>query len=301
MDFDGNTDIEMWDWQEEDFSLLKDSELDVSHCLWNDVNQNDNSLLYTWGEEHTPIKDVGNIGYDLPFGDKTKKALEESKGSQFKRRRMLQFTPGANDTHIGDEQPSIVSENSKEFENSLLADEMLECLEWNPTWNSSFSGMDQSSEGWLPNCLTDTETNRSSGETSSCMHSSVVSDDQTESSGSVKTQCEMDSVMGKEKPRPSICRIYRGKKSLMNTPTKLTTTVAYPFTLVKPYKDQGDVTLKDINQRIRAPVQSKSKHNQGEDPSPYPTSAFSGKPVVVKTKIRTEGGKGSITIMRTKG
>ena len=62
----------------------------------------------------------------------------------------------------------------------------------------------------------------------------------------------------------------------------------------------GDVTLNEINQRIRTPPPSKSKETD-EDPVVYPMSAFSGKPVVGKTKIRTEGGKGSITIMRTKG
>ena len=90
-----------------------------------------------------------------------------------------------------------------------------------------------------------------------------------------------------------------GKKSFMNTPTKLTTAVAYPFSIIKPFEDQGDVTLKDINQRIHAPPASRSKNKKDE--GPYPTSAFSGKPVVAKTKIRTEGGKGSITIMRTRG
>lgn len=88
----------------------------------------------------------------------------------------------------------------------------------------------------------------------------------------------------------------------MQTPTKLASSVAYPFALIKPSGVHGNVTLKDINQRIRTPPPSKSKPNSDEDASPsYPTSAFSGKPVVVKTKICTEGGKGSITIMRTKG
>ena len=45
--------------------------------------------------------------------DKTNKVVEESRGSQFKRRRMLQFTPDANETHIGNEQTSFVSENFK--------------------------------------------------------------------------------------------------------------------------------------------------------------------------------------------
>lgn len=82
----------------------------------------------------------------------------------------------------------------------------------------------------------------------------------------------------------------------MRTPTKLATAVAYPFTFIKPFGN-GDVTLKEINQRIRAPPPVKPK----DDPVTYGTSAFSGKPVVNKTRIRTEGGKGSITIMRTKG
>ncbi|ONK77208.1 uncharacterized protein A4U43_C02F4200 [Asparagus officinalis] len=221
---------------------------------------------------------------------------------------MLQYPPEVNDTHIGDEQAFVPYENSKEFENSLLADEMLECLEWNPEWNSTFSddrctfaneSLDQSSEGWLANCLSDTDTHRSSGEMSSCMNDSFISNDQVEVSESVKIPSGTKSFNVKEQPNSSICKIYRGRKSVMNTPTKLTTTVAYPFTLIKPYKDQGDVTLKDINQRIHTPPKSKDKEK--EDPSPsYPTSAFSGKPVVVKTKIRTEGGKGSITIMRTK-
>jgi len=76
--------------------------------------------------------------------------------------------------------------------------------------------------------------------------------------------------------------------------------VAYPFAFIKPSGAHGDVTLKEINQRIRTPAPSKSKQSS-DDPSAYPKSAFSGKPVVGKTKIRTEGGKGSITIMRTKG
>lgn len=91
---------------------------------------------------------------------------------------------------------------------------------------------------------------------------------------------------------------FLGRKSFIQTPTKLASSVAYPFAFIKPCGVHGDVTLKDINQRIHTPL--KSKQNI-EDISSFPTSAFSGKPVVGKTKIRTEGGKGSITIMRTKG
>lgn len=98
------------------------------------------------------------------------------------------------------------------------------------------------------------------------------------------------------------CFLQSGRKSFLKAPKKLVTGVAYPFALIKPCGAQGDVTLKDINQRIHSPPSSTSKQKLDEDPSTsYPTSAFSGKPVVLKTKIHTKGGRGSITIMRTKG
>lgn len=94
---------------------------------------------------------------------------------------------------------------------------------------------------------------------------------------------------------------FVGKKTLISVPSKLSSSVAYPFALVKPCGGHGDLTLNDINQRIHAPPRSKLKHKVDADGGPYTTSAFSGKPVVGRTKIRTEGGRGSITIMRTRG
>jgi len=81
--------------------------------------------------------------------------------------------------------------------------------------------------------------------------------------------------------------------SLVKVKENLTTSVAYPFTLIKPSWEEGDVTLQDINKRIHAPPK--------KAPEILGTSAFSGKPVIGKTRIRTEGGRGSITILRTKG
>lgn len=94
-----------------------------------------------------------------------------------------------------------------------------------------------------------------------------------------------------------------GRKLYFRTPTKMTSSIIYPFALIKPCEVRGDVTLKDINRRLQAPLLSPASGHQVDEASGhrYPTSAFSGKPVVVKTKINTEGGKGSITIMRTKG
>ncbi|ESW27065.1 hypothetical protein PHAVU_003G170700 [Phaseolus vulgaris] len=74
-----------------------------------------------------------------------------------------------------------------------------------------------------------------------------------------------------------------------------------PFAFIKPSGAHGDVTLKEINQRILSPPPPLKSKLSVEDSSTYPKSAFSGKPVVGKTKIHIEGGKGSIAIMRTKG
>lgn len=90
-----------------------------------------------------------------------------------------------------------------------------------------------------------------------------------------------------------------GRKSFTRPVSKLPCSIIYPFAFIKPCGVHGDMTLKDINQKIRNPP-VKPKEDK-EEPAVIQTSAFSGKPVVGKTKIRTEGGKGSITIMRTKG
>lgn len=86
--------------------------------------------------------------------------------------------------------------------------------------------------------------------------------------------------------------------------SKLATPVAYPFAVLKPSGVEGDVTLNDINKRILMPPTRPIQHPVGDfarPPSSASTGAgLSGKAVVALTKIHTEG-KGTITIMRTKG
>ncbi|CAM6102416.1 unnamed protein product [Calypogeia fissa] len=100
---------------------------------------------------------------------------------------------------------------------------------------------------------------------------------------------------------------------------KVTTPVAYPFTLLKPSETEGDITLKDINQRILMPpsrplahvqLQQQAVDESSSSPSPWsfggccsptdPGLGLSGKSIVARTKIHTEGN-GTITIMRTRG
>ncbi|KAJ9169759.1 hypothetical protein P3X46_017915 [Hevea brasiliensis] len=290
---------EHWDWQGEDYCLQKDSNYDVSQCLWNEVTLNEEDLSYML-DETTPVKACGDLAYHVNHNDNMQKEPEEQKetSSQLKRRRMLQFDTQAVDSPFcNEEMPSLFLSNQRE--DSL--DEVLpQASEWAPGFSdvsaSSYEVLDQSSEGWLAECLNDTDMQFSPND----MNFAGASDVQIDISEFCNSPLGSEANMvQKHVARTPQNVVFKGKKSFIRTPTKLASSVVYPFAFIKPCGFHGDVTLKDINQRIRSPP-SNSKQNV-EDPATFPTSAFSGKPVVGKTKIRTEGGKGSITIMRTKG
>lgn len=81
--------------------------------------------------------------------------------------------------------------------------------------------------------------------------------------------------------------------------------LVYPFALVKPGGEEGDITLNDINERMLVPPTRPIRHPVGDfvcRPSisqPH-GPGLSGKAVVALTKIRTLGS-GTVTIIRTKG
>ncbi|WOL11389.1 protein XRI1-like isoform X4 [Canna indica] len=294
-------DSDMWEWEQEDYGVPRDSQLGLPQFLCNDNNQKDESLLYMVGNQ-TPIRDCGEFGlYMSEIADKDKMGLEEQKEtSRVKRRRVLQFTSDADGVSADNEQLSSAVISSKD--DSTVGDVYPENLQWNSNWSSvdrflfSNEVLDHSSDEWLDSYFNDNEIR------SLNKNDQVKPNDQVD----VSDFCnEEPAARTNALPTPSksaTLRIFKGRKSYINSPTKLTTSVAYPFTLVKPCQVQGHLTLKDINQRIRAPSPSRLRNQIDDDPSiNYPTSAFSGKPVVVKTKILTEGGKGSITILRTKG
>ncbi|OIW18924.1 hypothetical protein TanjilG_25367 [Lupinus angustifolius] len=82
--------------------------------------------------------------------------------------------------------------------------------------------------------------------------------------------------------------------------------IVYPFAMVKPGGIEGDVTLKDINERMLMAPTRPVKHPVGDfacQPcvSSLQGSGLSGKAVVTLTRIHTLGRRGTITIIRTKG
>ncbi|KAL6968020.1 hypothetical protein U1Q18_033824 [Sarracenia purpurea var. burkii] len=221
---------------------------------------------------------------------------------QLKRRRMLQFDNDVLDSPLSNEDVSSLFLKSKEREDSL-EEALSDVSQWvsgfsDDTSASGYEGLDQSSEGWLADCFNDADMLCSPGD----MNLSRASDVKIDISEFCNTPLDDEATVAQElatRTRRNV--VFRGRKSYMQTPTKLASSVAYPFAFIKPCGAHGDVTLKDINQRICTPPPSKSKQSKKDPSALYPMSAFSGKPVVGKTKIHTDGGKGSITIMRTKG
>ncbi|CAJ2670160.1 unnamed protein product [Trifolium pratense] len=300
MDFNNSKHKSPWNWnREDDYCREKMPNFDISQELWN--RNEDFSIMLD--DETTPVKACVDFPYDVNSSESNDiiKELEECSetSSQAKRRRMLQFNNHNRNHSLTDEQMSsaFLELNGTDDSNEFFP----EVSQWlsGDSENASSSNFEdfESAEKWFADCFKDTEMQicpdnpNSSGADDVHINATEVCN--------VTPPVEQNVVQHQISQTPTKI-VFKGRKSIMQTPTKLASTVAYPFAFVKPCGIHGDVTLTEINKRILSPPPSKSKQIK-EDLVVYPTSAFSGKPVVGKTKIRTEGGKGSITIMRTRG
>ncbi|KAK7395461.1 hypothetical protein VNO78_16020 [Psophocarpus tetragonolobus] len=294
---DYSNDKEPWDWHREDYCLQKGFSYEISQGLWNEVPQT-GDLSYVFNDETTPVKACGDFASICELQKEPEKCLKTS--YQIKRRRMLQFNTQDGGRSIINEQMSSAYLDVKGKEDSNV-DVFPQESQWvfGASGSASASNYEdlESEERWLADCFKDAEMQLCPDDLNfSGAH--AVHIDIAELSN-FPTACEQNVVQHHITQTPKNI-VIKGGKSFIETPTKLAATVAYPFALIKPSGAHGDVTLKEINRRILSPPPLKSKQSK-EDPSSYPKSAFSGKPVVGKTKIHIEGGKGSITIMRTKG
>ncbi|KAG0500282.1 hypothetical protein HPP92_000354 [Vanilla planifolia] len=320
MDFDNdksvNNNSDMWEWQEGDYLLKENPSSDISRCLWDEMNQSEESLMFMLNEQ-TPIKDCADFDYEIAkTGDYASKLVEECIDfSQQKRRRMLHFPVDSKENAMTNMQSSSIFLRAKEREDEQIDDEPSPSInvEWTSHWHLGISdgtcalnseAWDQPSEDGSTTAL---RIELQKVEQMKLLPRSKTSADEAykkevDITESNNFAADMETDLVHDNWPTPLCKILKGRKSMIKTSAKLTTSVAYPFALIKPCGVEGDLTLKDINQRLHTPPPSRSMHIQGNNHSlSYHTSAFSGKPVVVKTKIRTEGGKGSITIMRTKG
>ncbi|TVU36034.1 hypothetical protein EJB05_17944 [Eragrostis curvula] len=291
MDFDGaiGDQGEMWGWQGQEYDMQKDLVTDPSISLWGDGNNiagNDWSMF----EDQTPIKHCADYEFHFcDIGDIIVKDFEEGKETlQAKRRRMLQFCPEnvqmdcpmAEDGLSGSLQVNLDFSSDKCLLNTDGTDELPE--EW-------LLDIPQDSE---PHCPPE-ELNSPAAAAAVAMESTDISVVQTSFSCEQAIVVHNSPAQGRPTPLKAGRSIIRAKKQR--------TAVAFPFELIKPCSFHGAVTLNDINKKIHAPPPYKIKHKNDEEPNSHEASAISGKPVVHKTKIHTEGGKGSITITRTLG
>ncbi|XP_019449101.1 PREDICTED: protein XRI1-like isoform X2 [Lupinus angustifolius] len=292
---------EPWDLLKMDYCLQNTSNFEIPEELWNVVPQTEEDLSYMFEDVTTPVKACGDLAYTIGNSDNMQKELEEYREtSQVKRRRMLQFNSQDSDHSLSSEEATsaYLKLNDKE---DTMKDIFPDVSQWmsGAEGNASASGYEdlESTEGWLAGCFNDAEMQFSPDD----LNFSRADDLQFDVSElNDTTPSSEQNVVQQPVTRTRGNIIFKGRKYFIRTPTKLASYVAYPFAFIKPSGAHGDITLKEINRRIQTPPPSKSKQSS-EDPSAYPKSAFTGKPVVGKTKIRTEGGKGSITIMRTKG
>ncbi|KAF8755712.1 hypothetical protein HU200_011180 [Digitaria exilis] len=275
----------MWGWQSQEYSLQKNLLADPYSSLWAEASNNvgDDWSMF---DDQTPIKHCADFEFQLSdTGVVTIKDFEEGKETlQAKRRRTLQFC-SENVEMTCPMTGDGLSESPQAMDVSGA-----NCL-----LNSD--GIDELPEDWLVDCSQDSEPRLPAEEMTSPATAVEKPDDISVHQNS--SPCEQAIVVHNNPAHARPTPLKAGKNIIRAK--KVRTSVAFPFELIKPCSIHGAITLNDINEKIHAPPPYKVKHKNDEDPNSHKASAISGKPVVHKTKIHTEGGKGSITISRTLG
>uniref|UniRef100_A0A1J3H6E7 Protein XRI1 n=1 Tax=Noccaea caerulescens TaxID=107243 RepID=A0A1J3H6E7_NOCCA len=290
-----------WNWQVENYDHQPQSNFsDVPECTMTEVALNQEDQSYMYDDIATPVKACSNLGYHVTTDETNKKMEVQSETrSAVKRRRMLHFEDQPAETSLFSSEnfAAILKSSAREEAFDELLPEGSQLIEGfsEDASASSFEGLDLYAEEWYADCLNDAETPTLPNDLS--FGSPDVQVDISEYLN-VPPEPETREVR-RPVTRTSPNVIFKGRKSFTRPVSRLPSSIIYPFAFIKPCGVHGDMTLKDINQKIRNPPAKPKEHK--EEPPVIQTSAFSGKPVVGKTKIRTEGGKGSITIMRTRG
>ncbi|NP_001360939.1 Protein XRI1 [Zea mays] len=288
----------LWDWTEQHCEP-NDSSHDATKFVWDCLNQDDNELLGLLGNQ-TPLRYCRDFFADLDdITCKETLDLEESRES--KRRRTLEYPLESSQSEVGTHETGSPFVTPEVAEISLLCTDKPQSL--NCGMHHTLNNLDtinslsdeapyQQEDILLEHCSYGTAVYLEPDQTPCSQQSIACTNDQAGISGTSEIAPMTESFIMQETRKLSTLKVSNGASSSLVTKDNLTTSVAYPFTLIKPSWQEGDVTLQDINRRIRPPKKA---------PEILGTSAFSGKPVINKTRIRTEGGKGSITILRTKG
>ncbi|XP_025824553.1 protein XRI1-like isoform X3 [Panicum hallii] len=292
----------LWDWQAGEHCEADDaSHADATKFVWDCLNQDDDELLGLLGNQ-TPLRDCRDFFADIP-DISCKETLDPEESREAKRRRTLEYPPESSQSEVGTHETASPFVASEVTEVSLLCTDEPQSLNCDIQYSSNnidtISSLSNQASYWqennhLEHCSYGTPVYVEPDQMPCTQESVAYVDDQAGISGSSEIAPVTERFIMQETRKLSTLKVSKGgSSSLVKAKQNITTTVAYPFTLIKPSWKEGDVTLQDINQRLRAPPK--------KPPEILGTSAFSGKPVIGKTRIKTDGGKGSITILRTKG
>ncbi|XP_044979485.1 protein XRI1-like isoform X1 [Hordeum vulgare subsp. vulgare] len=274
---------------------------DVAMLAWDCLNRDDDDeeLLRLLGNQ-TPLRDCHAF---LDIGDITcAETLDPEESREPKRRRVLEYPSEVNQPDGRDHEMGSNFVTSEVTETSLICTDEPQSLNWDMQQDSDILDMISSLSYGAPYEPSDNQLeNYSDGATvyytpdqmTPSQESVTYMDYQTDMPGSSEIAPATENIIMQETSKLSVLKVSKGGSSMIKMKQNLTTFMTCPFTLIKPYWEEGNITLKDINQLIHAPPK--------QPPEILGMSAFSGKPVIGKTRIRTEGGKGSITILRTKG
>ncbi|XP_045824258.1 protein XRI1-like [Trifolium pratense] len=280
-------------------SLIYGSSLVWDYHTLQNFNASDNMSL---------IMDASAASFSTQESDFSTGYLEDALiefGESSKRRRLLPYTTDASTDDEQSKSTISVDDFDKNFWNSNLI--------WHqPVEN--FYCMDQiekicgfsdehistlrSSINVQPSILLeDTKTTEETISASESPNSSSSSYNELLPVTCSKTT--RDTPLGRRSSSSSSEEMIEKKKELRRT------RVVYPFALVKPGGEEGDVTLNDINERILMAPTRPVRHPVGDFACRPCVSAtgpgLSGKAVVALTRIHTQGRRGTITIIRTKG
>ncbi|TVU13867.1 hypothetical protein EJB05_37298 [Eragrostis curvula] len=285
----------LWDWQVDEHCEPNDTNhVDATKFVWDCLNQDDEELLGLLGNQ-TPLRDCRDFFADIGVDISCKETLDPEESREAKRRRMLEYPSESSHSEAATHETASPLVTSEVSDISLLCTDEPQSLNYDMQHNSTDLDTMNSLSCGIPYLPEDNHLENCSDTTPmpGSQESVTYIGDQIGVSGTSDVVPVTESLIMQETMKLSTLKVSKGGRSLSKTKNDITTSIAYPFTLIKPFWEETDVTLNDINQRIRAPPK--------KPPEILGTSAFSGKPVIGKTRIRTDGGKGSITILRTKG
>ncbi|KAH7405087.1 hypothetical protein KP509_15G055700 [Ceratopteris richardii] len=311
---------ETWAWLDEELRLDSDSPLAISQSLWEDFSSNDGAVRSLFPVSHEDY--VVSPSFSLEKTESSERGnswdvVPDCSPSPFKRRCLLQLYGNENWENSAHYLPGVLEKTQVQFVDSSGQSLVNETSPPNSTWyimaeeshSSADGALNKPTQNWMAGSLSDSDTSevvevyphpienkksklktlRRSAESSCLLKAAEVEIGKP----------LLHLAQSKDAPEKIAIRrrLHTDLDQSLSKNGGSGPVLAYPFALVKPSGIQGDVTLQDINQRIK--MGPSTVQNSAGNGSIRSSASLSGKSVLALTKIQTEGN-GTITILRTR-